>query len=86
MLARQPGEYDSQPLGIFRGLAVADCEPDEMGIGQNPKPREFVERRRQDQGAMHPLQASNAKFNKGGNDDTNNSSIQKWNRRLECRL
>ena len=22
-----------QPLGIFRGLAVAGCEPDEMGIG-----------------------------------------------------
>src|SRR3546814_16097719 len=22
-----------QPLGIYRGLAVAGCEPDEMGIG-----------------------------------------------------
>ncbi len=22
-----------QPLGIFRGLSVAGCEPDEMGIG-----------------------------------------------------
>ena len=22
-----------QPLGIFRGFAVAGCEPDEMGIG-----------------------------------------------------
>ena len=22
-----------QPLGIFRGLAIAGCEPDEMGIG-----------------------------------------------------
>ncbi len=22
-----------QPLGVFRGLAVAGCEPDEMGIG-----------------------------------------------------
>ena len=23
----------SQPLGIYRGMAVAGCEPDEMGIG-----------------------------------------------------
>jgi hypothetical protein len=22
-----------QPLGVFRGFAVAGCEPDEMGIG-----------------------------------------------------
>jgi acetyl-CoA C-acetyltransferase len=29
-LAEQRGV---QPLGIFRGLAVAGCEPDEMGIG-----------------------------------------------------
>ena len=29
-LAEQRG---LEPLGIFRGLAVAGCEPDEMGIG-----------------------------------------------------
>ena len=29
-LAEQRG---LQPLGIFRGFAVAGCEPDEMGIG-----------------------------------------------------
>jgi acetyl-CoA C-acetyltransferase len=26
-------EKGLQPLGIFRGFAVAGCEPDEMGIG-----------------------------------------------------
>ena len=29
-LAEQRG---LQPLGIYRGMAVAGCEPDEMGIG-----------------------------------------------------
>lgn len=33
MDARLAGQRGLQPLGIFRGLAVAGCEPDEMGIG-----------------------------------------------------
>ena len=32
-LAEQKG---LEPLGAFRGFAVAGCEPDEMGIGQYP--------------------------------------------------
>ena len=31
--ARARNSSGSQPLGIFRGFAVAGCEPDEMGIG-----------------------------------------------------
>jgi acetyl-CoA acetyltransferase len=27
------GAQGCKPLGIFRGFAVAGCEPDEMGIG-----------------------------------------------------
>ena len=27
------GETHVTPLGIYRGIAVAGCEPDEMGIG-----------------------------------------------------
>ena len=30
---RRRREAGLQPLGIFRGFAVAGCEPDEMGIG-----------------------------------------------------
>jgi acetyl-CoA C-acetyltransferase len=33
MSARMAQERGLQPLGIFRGFAVAGCEPDEMGIG-----------------------------------------------------
>lgn len=33
MEARQAEHLGLQPLGAFRGLAVAGCEPDEMGIG-----------------------------------------------------
>ena len=33
MEARQAEKRGLQPLGIFRGFAVAGCEPDEMGIG-----------------------------------------------------
>jgi acetyl-CoA C-acetyltransferase len=33
MDARLAERRGLQPLGIFRGLAVAGCEPDEMGIG-----------------------------------------------------
>lgn len=33
MDARLAGKRGLQPLGIFRGFAVAGCEPDEMGIG-----------------------------------------------------
>ncbi|MEN9474391.1 MAG: hypothetical protein RIS48_1111 [Pseudomonadota bacterium] len=33
MEARQAERLGLQPLGAFRGLAVAGCEPDEMGIG-----------------------------------------------------
>jgi acetyl-CoA C-acetyltransferase len=32
MSARLAGQKGLQPLGIFRGYAVAGCEPDEMGI------------------------------------------------------
>ena len=32
--AREAGRLGLQPLGAFRGLALAGCEPDEMGIGQ----------------------------------------------------
>jgi acetyl-CoA acetyltransferase family protein len=31
--AREAERRGLEPLGIFRGLAVAGCEPDEMGIG-----------------------------------------------------
>ena len=30
---KQAEQRGVQPLGIFRGFAVAGCEPDEMGIG-----------------------------------------------------
>jgi acetyl-CoA C-acetyltransferase len=30
---RRAEQLNLQPLGIFRGFAVAGCEPDEMGIG-----------------------------------------------------
>jgi len=33
MSERAAAERGLQPLGIFRGFAVAGCEPDEMGIG-----------------------------------------------------
>jgi acetyl-CoA C-acetyltransferase len=33
MEARQAEKRGLQPLGIYRGMAVAGCEPDEMGIG-----------------------------------------------------
>ncbi len=33
MDARRAERRSLQPLGIFRGMAVAGCEPDEMGIG-----------------------------------------------------
>jgi acetyl-CoA C-acetyltransferase len=33
MDARLAERRGLQPLGVFRGLAVAGCEPDEMGIG-----------------------------------------------------
>jgi acetyl-CoA C-acetyltransferase len=33
MSSRLAAEKGLQPLGIFRGFAVAGCEPDEMGIG-----------------------------------------------------
>ena len=33
MHRRRHGRRGLHPLGIFRGLAVAACEPDEMGIG-----------------------------------------------------
>jgi acetyl-CoA C-acetyltransferase len=33
MEAREAGRAGVEPLGAFRGLAVAGCEPDEMGIG-----------------------------------------------------
>ena len=31
--ARRRSGAGSQPLGVYRGIAVAGCEPDEMGIG-----------------------------------------------------
>ena len=31
--SRQQERLDNAPLGVFRGFAVAGCEPDEMGIG-----------------------------------------------------
>jgi acetyl-CoA acetyltransferase len=33
MSAEDAARRNLQPLGIFRGFAVAGCEPDEMGIG-----------------------------------------------------
>ncbi|HEY8554929.1 MAG TPA: acetyl-CoA C-acyltransferase [Burkholderiales bacterium] len=33
MSAEEAARRNLQPLGIFRGFAVAGCEPDEMGIG-----------------------------------------------------
>jgi acetyl-CoA C-acetyltransferase len=33
MNAARAGQLNLEPLGIFRGFAVAGCEPDEMGIG-----------------------------------------------------
>ena len=33
MEAREAGKRGLQPLGIYRGMAVAGCNPDEMGIG-----------------------------------------------------
>jgi acetyl-CoA C-acetyltransferase len=33
MSAREAAKRNLKPLGIFRGFAVAGCEPDEMGIG-----------------------------------------------------
>ncbi|MEO8738598.1 MAG: acetyl-CoA C-acyltransferase [Casimicrobiaceae bacterium] len=33
MSAREAARRGLQPMGIFRGFAVAGCEPDEMGIG-----------------------------------------------------
>ena len=33
MESKQAEKRGLQPLGIYRGMAVAGCEPDEMGIG-----------------------------------------------------
>ena len=33
MSAERAAQLGLEPLGVFRGLAVAGCEPDEMGIG-----------------------------------------------------
>ncbi|MGG2362305.1 acetyl-CoA C-acyltransferase, partial [Salmonella enterica] len=33
MSAKLAEQRGLQPLGIFRGFAIAGCEPDEMGIG-----------------------------------------------------
>ena len=33
MSAREAAARGMAPMGVFRGLAVAGCEPDEMGIG-----------------------------------------------------
>src|ERR1041384_3162364 len=33
MSARRAEQLNLTPLGVFRGFAVAGCEPDEMGIG-----------------------------------------------------
>ncbi len=33
MEAKEAERLGLQPLGAFRGMAVAGCEPDEMGIG-----------------------------------------------------
>jgi acetyl-CoA C-acetyltransferase len=33
MSAREASRRNLTPLGVFRGFAVAGCEPDEMGIG-----------------------------------------------------
>ena len=33
MSDRQAAARGIEPLGIFKGFAVAGCEPDEMGIG-----------------------------------------------------
>ena len=33
MEAKQAERRGLQPLGIYRGIAVAGCDPDEMGIG-----------------------------------------------------
>ena len=33
MEAKEAAKRNLKPLGIFKGFAVAGCEPDEMGIG-----------------------------------------------------
>ena len=33
MEARLASQRNLTPLGVYRGIAVAGCEPDEMGIG-----------------------------------------------------
>ncbi|MTD52639.1 acetyl-CoA C-acyltransferase [Amycolatopsis pithecellobii] len=33
MNAREAARRDLEPLGVYRGIAVAGCEPDEMGVG-----------------------------------------------------
>lgn len=33
MEAKKAEQRGLSPLGIYRGMAVAGCEPDEMGIG-----------------------------------------------------
>src|SRR5690606_37307174 len=33
MNSKVAGQLNIEPMGIFRGFAVAGCEPDEMGIG-----------------------------------------------------
>jgi acetyl-CoA C-acetyltransferase len=33
MNAKEASKRNLQPLGVFRGFAIAGCEPDEMGIG-----------------------------------------------------
>ena len=33
MSAREAARRNLTPLGVFRGFAIAGCEPDEMGIG-----------------------------------------------------
>ena len=33
MDAKLASQRNLEPLGIYRGMAVAGCDPDEMGIG-----------------------------------------------------
>ena len=33
MASNQAEKRNIEPMGIFRGLAIGGCEPDEMGIG-----------------------------------------------------
>jgi acetyl-CoA C-acetyltransferase len=33
MEAKEAAKRGLEPLGMFKGFAIAGCEPDEMGIG-----------------------------------------------------